>query len=212
MGLPSCGRLSPVLVLRTFHNHLKFKTKFSYYHNRTECPWFLLSSYSFVRLWKKYIIMMIYFIIMHNQKKTVKWIIPNDCLAILEALTTLDYMHSREAIPLVNKKDYFDKSKARLIFTFNLVPADNSENRHIYLKKHLNNVLKVLYSVACWCIHFRLPVIYARETFSKIHKIHFNHTRNRNLLKRFQAYKLSLIHIWRCRRYAVCRSRWSPYH
>ena len=24
--------------------------------------------------------------------------------------------------------------------------------------------------------------------------------------------KLSLIHIWRCRRYAVCRSRWSPYH
>ena len=25
-------------------------------------------------------------------------------------------------------------------------------------------------------------------------------------------YSLSLIHIWRCRRYAVCRSRWSPYH
>eukprot|EP00826_Nyctotherus_ovalis_P005686 TRINITY_DN11293_c0_g1_i6.p1 TRINITY_DN11293_c0_g1~~TRINITY_DN11293_c0_g1_i6.p1 ORF type:complete len:561 (+),score=128.06 TRINITY_DN11293_c0_g1_i6:125-1807(+) len=25
-------------------------------------------------------------------------------------------------------------------------------------------------------------------------------------------YKLSLIHICRCRRYAVCRSRWSPYH
>eukprot|EP00826_Nyctotherus_ovalis_P052270 TRINITY_DN6603_c0_g1_i5.p2 TRINITY_DN6603_c0_g1~~TRINITY_DN6603_c0_g1_i5.p2 ORF type:complete len:105 (+),score=29.71 TRINITY_DN6603_c0_g1_i5:79-393(+) len=23
---------------------------------------------------------------------------------------------------------------------------------------------------------------------------------------------LSLIHICRCRRYAVCRSRWSPYH
>ena len=23
---------------------------------------------------------------------------------------------------------------------------------------------------------------------------------------------LSLIHIRRCRRYAVCRSRWSPYH
>ena len=26
------------------------------------------------------------------------------------------------------------------------------------------------------------------------------------------AKNLSLIHIWRCRRYAVCRSRWSPYH
>ena len=25
-------------------------------------------------------------------------------------------------------------------------------------------------------------------------------------------FHLSLIHIWRCRRYAVCRSRWSPYH
>eukprot|EP00826_Nyctotherus_ovalis_P004727 TRINITY_DN11044_c0_g1_i2.p1 TRINITY_DN11044_c0_g1~~TRINITY_DN11044_c0_g1_i2.p1 ORF type:complete len:125 (-),score=42.94 TRINITY_DN11044_c0_g1_i2:10-384(-) len=25
-------------------------------------------------------------------------------------------------------------------------------------------------------------------------------------------YVLSLIHICRCRRYAVCRSRWSPYH
>eukprot|EP00826_Nyctotherus_ovalis_P014385 TRINITY_DN14001_c0_g1_i8.p1 TRINITY_DN14001_c0_g1~~TRINITY_DN14001_c0_g1_i8.p1 ORF type:complete len:195 (+),score=31.14 TRINITY_DN14001_c0_g1_i8:177-761(+) len=35
-------------------------------------------------------------------------------------------------------------------------------------------------------------------------------------LKRIQVYKwywdLSLIHICRCRRYAVCRSRWSPYH
>ena len=27
-----------------------------------------------------------------------------------------------------------------------------------------------------------------------------------------QVMGLSLIHIWRCRRYAVCRSRWSPYH
>eukprot|EP00826_Nyctotherus_ovalis_P055843 TRINITY_DN7461_c0_g1_i11.p2 TRINITY_DN7461_c0_g1~~TRINITY_DN7461_c0_g1_i11.p2 ORF type:complete len:117 (-),score=25.42 TRINITY_DN7461_c0_g1_i11:15-365(-) len=27
-----------------------------------------------------------------------------------------------------------------------------------------------------------------------------------------QIRELSLIHICRCRRYAVCRSRWSPYH
>ena len=26
------------------------------------------------------------------------------------------------------------------------------------------------------------------------------------------AYRLSLIHIWRCRRSTLCRSRWSPYH
>ena len=25
-------------------------------------------------------------------------------------------------------------------------------------------------------------------------------------------FRLSLIHIWRCRRYSLCRSRWSPYH
>ena len=25
-------------------------------------------------------------------------------------------------------------------------------------------------------------------------------------------FNLSLIHIWRCRRYSLCRSRWSPYH
>ena len=29
---------------------------------------------------------------------------------------------------------------------------------------------------------------------------------------RLLVFDLSLIHIWRCRRYAVCRSRWSPYH
>eukprot|EP00826_Nyctotherus_ovalis_P066470 TRINITY_DN9823_c0_g1_i1.p1 TRINITY_DN9823_c0_g1~~TRINITY_DN9823_c0_g1_i1.p1 ORF type:complete len:417 (-),score=101.65 TRINITY_DN9823_c0_g1_i1:14-1264(-) len=28
----------------------------------------------------------------------------------------------------------------------------------------------------------------------------------------YSNFKLSLIHICRCRRYAVCRSRWSPYH
>ena len=28
----------------------------------------------------------------------------------------------------------------------------------------------------------------------------------------FCVYALSLIHIWRCRRDVLCRSRWSPYH
>eukprot|EP00826_Nyctotherus_ovalis_P026300 TRINITY_DN2056_c0_g2_i1.p1 TRINITY_DN2056_c0_g2~~TRINITY_DN2056_c0_g2_i1.p1 ORF type:complete len:164 (-),score=40.32 TRINITY_DN2056_c0_g2_i1:21-512(-) len=39
---------------------------------------------------------------------------------------------------------------------------------------------------------------------------------NRTLFKKrivlFKPLYLSLIHICRCRRYAVCRSRWSPYH
>ena len=28
----------------------------------------------------------------------------------------------------------------------------------------------------------------------------------------WERFRLSLIHIWRCRRSTLCRSRWSPYH
>ena len=31
-------------------------------------------------------------------------------------------------------------------------------------------------------------------------------------LTMYSAIELSLIHIWRCRRDVLCRSRWSPYH
>ena len=34
----------------------------------------------------------------------------------------------------------------------------------------------------------------------------------RHLLEIQKVKWLSLIHIWRCRRYSLCRSRWSPYH
>eukprot|EP00826_Nyctotherus_ovalis_P006856 TRINITY_DN11673_c0_g1_i2.p1 TRINITY_DN11673_c0_g1~~TRINITY_DN11673_c0_g1_i2.p1 ORF type:complete len:315 (-),score=71.65 TRINITY_DN11673_c0_g1_i2:20-964(-) len=37
-------------------------------------------------------------------------------------------------------------------------------------------------------------------------------TKEYNKIALSMMYKLSLIHICRCRRYAVCRSRWSPYH
>ena len=32
------------------------------------------------------------------------------------------------------------------------------------------------------------------------------------LFSSYSWYNLSLIHIWRCRRSTLCRSRWSPYH
>ena len=35
---------------------------------------------------------------------------------------------------------------------------------------------------------------------------------SRKSLKSYLIISLSLIHIWRCRRYSLCRSRWSPYH
>ena len=34
----------------------------------------------------------------------------------------------------------------------------------------------------------------------------------RTFLIKYSFRYLSLIHIWRCRRYSLCRSRWSPYH
>ena len=37
----------------------------------------------------------------------------------------------------------------------------------------------------------------------------FHNTCTLNLL---DVFPLSLIHIWRCRRSTLCRSRWSPYH
>ena len=38
------------------------------------------------------------------------------------------------------------------------------------------------------------------------------HCNKHRLILYLLCFFLSLIHIWRCRRYAVCRSRWSPYH
>ena len=35
---------------------------------------------------------------------------------------------------------------------------------------------------------------------------------NADILEFFSIIRLSLIHIWRCRRSTLCRSRWSPYH
>ena len=35
---------------------------------------------------------------------------------------------------------------------------------------------------------------------------------DKKLIEMHLALNLSLIHIWRCRRSTLCRSRWSPYH
>eukprot|EP00826_Nyctotherus_ovalis_P012488 TRINITY_DN13308_c0_g1_i2.p1 TRINITY_DN13308_c0_g1~~TRINITY_DN13308_c0_g1_i2.p1 ORF type:complete len:505 (+),score=140.55 TRINITY_DN13308_c0_g1_i2:126-1640(+) len=53
----------------------------------------------------------------------------------------------------------------------------------------------VLKDISDYCSDFLDVVLYTRA-----------------LANRHKGYNLSLIHICRCRRYAVCRSRWSPYH
>eukprot|EP00826_Nyctotherus_ovalis_P024717 TRINITY_DN19080_c0_g1_i1.p1 TRINITY_DN19080_c0_g1~~TRINITY_DN19080_c0_g1_i1.p1 ORF type:complete len:141 (+),score=29.10 TRINITY_DN19080_c0_g1_i1:73-495(+) len=42
--------------------------------------------------------------------------------------------------------------------------------------------------------------------------VELSYYHNENINELLSLHKLSLIHICRCRRYAVCRSRWSPYH
>eukprot|EP00826_Nyctotherus_ovalis_P029388 TRINITY_DN23214_c0_g2_i1.p2 TRINITY_DN23214_c0_g2~~TRINITY_DN23214_c0_g2_i1.p2 ORF type:complete len:177 (-),score=63.60 TRINITY_DN23214_c0_g2_i1:10-540(-) len=49
------------------------------------------------------------------------------------------------------------------------------------------------------------------ETETKMRELAADREKRLNRL-RDEVMSLSLIHICRCRRYAVCRSRWSPYH
>ena len=53
---------------------------------------------------------------------------------------------------------------------------------------------------------------YSRYTFQTKWKVCRNEIQSNSIILTFPPCKLSLIHIWRCRRYSLCRSRWSPYH
>eukprot|EP00826_Nyctotherus_ovalis_P008030 TRINITY_DN12072_c0_g2_i1.p1 TRINITY_DN12072_c0_g2~~TRINITY_DN12072_c0_g2_i1.p1 ORF type:complete len:510 (+),score=105.61 TRINITY_DN12072_c0_g2_i1:61-1590(+) len=50
------------------------------------------------------------------------------------------------------------------------------------------------------------------EGITKCLKTHSLTSTDFCLVNDYTSFNLSLIHICRCRRYAVCRSRWSPYH
>ena len=51
-----------------------------------------------------------------------------------------------------------------------------------------------------------------RSRFSLDVSFFFTRENHRSLLWLARTNLLSLIHIWRCRRSTLCRSRWSPYH
>eukprot|EP00826_Nyctotherus_ovalis_P009114 TRINITY_DN12389_c0_g2_i2.p2 TRINITY_DN12389_c0_g2~~TRINITY_DN12389_c0_g2_i2.p2 ORF type:complete len:290 (-),score=125.37 TRINITY_DN12389_c0_g2_i2:16-885(-) len=53
---------------------------------------------------------------------------------------------------------------------------------------------------------------YTRRIKHNKELMNFDREDAKNLLSIIEKDVLSLIHICRCRRYAVCRSRWSPYH
>eukprot|EP00826_Nyctotherus_ovalis_P015892 TRINITY_DN14558_c0_g1_i2.p2 TRINITY_DN14558_c0_g1~~TRINITY_DN14558_c0_g1_i2.p2 ORF type:complete len:211 (-),score=7.02 TRINITY_DN14558_c0_g1_i2:22-654(-) len=59
----------------------------------------------------------------------------------------------------------------------------------------------------------KLNIKHGRHKSKALLKLVFNECCTHNQLhETFTHIRLSLIHICRCRRYAVCRSRWSPYH
>ena len=60
--------------------------------------------------------------------------------------------------------------------------------------------------IACFFISFFFSKCYVCY---KCYNLYFRVVEN---FTHDHSQSLSLIHIWRCRRYAVCRSRWSPYH
>eukprot|EP00826_Nyctotherus_ovalis_P014107 TRINITY_DN13896_c0_g2_i2.p1 TRINITY_DN13896_c0_g2~~TRINITY_DN13896_c0_g2_i2.p1 ORF type:complete len:141 (-),score=42.17 TRINITY_DN13896_c0_g2_i2:22-444(-) len=71
--------------------------------------------------------------------------------------------------------------------------------------------------LGCTSPFLDLPHVYedtndATIVFLSDGRFHIESTMLFNPVQKYYQYTLSLIHICRCRRYAVCRSRWSPYH
>ena len=91
---------------------------------------------------------------------------------------------------------------------FNTLWKQELKNRcSVYLFRnapHVSNAwlcTKTMLKKKCWWKH--IPVLILHNCHQRQGKV--------------QVYKqcvqnLSLIHIWRCRRSTLCRSRWSPYH
>ena len=80
---------------------------------------------------------------------------------------------------------------------------------HFLLSSHPIHLFLVLLHKSS-CVHF-LSVV----TISPCHltaAVTLSYTLHLAICKAFTDLYLSLIHIWRCRRSTLCRSRWSPYH
>ena len=72
----------------------------------------------------------------------------------------------------------------------------------------------LIWVVTCYQYGISLPVSqtwFCRETSCGVAKCRYPATLYHHCF-RWPAFFLSLIHIWRCRRSTLCRSRWSPYH
>eukprot|EP00826_Nyctotherus_ovalis_P043909 TRINITY_DN4687_c0_g4_i5.p1 TRINITY_DN4687_c0_g4~~TRINITY_DN4687_c0_g4_i5.p1 ORF type:complete len:162 (-),score=23.58 TRINITY_DN4687_c0_g4_i5:27-512(-) len=98
---------------------------------------------------------------------------------------------------------------ANLIYCFVILPFSVLINMFHYLVSFKNKFTqKGLFQMAL--LFMTMLSIFFASYLSPAYIYHW--IRGQNTLKIYVMYNLSLIHICRCRRYAVCRSRWSPYH
>ena len=61
-------------------------------------------------------------------------------------------------------------------------------------------------------LHYTSLKRYFSRTIAVVQEMKTNSPTPKSNIISFVSQGLSLIHIWRCRRSTLCRSRWSPYH
>eukprot|EP00826_Nyctotherus_ovalis_P038876 TRINITY_DN3678_c0_g1_i5.p1 TRINITY_DN3678_c0_g1~~TRINITY_DN3678_c0_g1_i5.p1 ORF type:complete len:247 (+),score=70.71 TRINITY_DN3678_c0_g1_i5:106-741(+) len=106
---------------------------------------------------------------------------------------------------VVNKETYALKKKELQDLVKELNERDAFVNQQKAIIQRLNHQVRILKTQ----VQDPLEVLLLRESRLK------SSIRTRCFKWKMNSKKpksLSLIHICRCRRYAVCRSRWSPYH
>eukprot|EP00826_Nyctotherus_ovalis_P024901 TRINITY_DN19213_c0_g1_i1.p1 TRINITY_DN19213_c0_g1~~TRINITY_DN19213_c0_g1_i1.p1 ORF type:complete len:249 (+),score=73.04 TRINITY_DN19213_c0_g1_i1:73-819(+) len=109
-------------------------------------------------------------------------------------ITALESLEHKENEIMAYKRKITELNDKILIMTETINKEDNKEVDH-------KEILKKLVDIA---IRGKQIIEMKNQILEKL--------KRERQVEGVKAAKLSLIHICRCRRYAVCRSRWSPYH
>ena len=92
--------------------------------------------------------------------------------------------------------------------TWHWISARRSRSRFTKVERKMKVLLD---RNLCSCIGFLSKVLREKSCHVVLAKKPFVMTASVTI-RNEGAFHLSLIHIWRCRRSTLCRSRWSPYH
>ena len=79
--------------------------------------------------------------------------------------------------------------------------------------KEFISIFTSSFNFKSWCWVF-LSNVWIKSSYQVLHQVFVSSLPIKSLYQVFMSslHILSLIHIWRCRRSTLCRSRWSPYH